>query len=482
MGVPAHDQRDFEFATKYDIPIEVVIAPPDYDGEPLQEAYIQPGIMVNSGPFTGLPNEDGKAAVANHLGENGWGGPTVSYRMRDWLVSRQRYWGTPIPIIYCPHCGTVPVPEDQLPVVLPDDAEFLPTGESPLKYHDSFRVATCPQCGNTEAERETDTMDTFVDSSWYQFRYTSPDAGTDRAFDPADLAKWAPVDLYTGGAEHAVMHLLYARFFTKALRDLGLLSFDEPFKRLFNQGIILGEDHEKMSKSRGNVVNPDEQTVLLGADAVRAYLMFVGPWDQGGAWSTQGIRGIPRWFNRVWELCEVRCRAEGAAAPPNIATELTREMHRTIQKATEDIESFQLNTMIAALMTFTNTLSRIEADSPAAATSPEWREAYDTLLLLLAPIAPHLTEELWESSGNPYSIHQQAWPEYDPALTKAEEITLIVQVDGKLRDRLTVAADIAEDDARMAALGSEKIRAALNGADPARVIYVPGRLLNLVTR
>ena len=281
MGVPAHDQRDFEFATKYDIPIEVVIAPADYDGEPLSEAYIEPGVMVNSGPFTGLPNEDGKAAVANHLEANGWGGPTVSYRMRDWLVSRQRYWGTPIPIIYCPHCGTVPVPEDQLPVVLPDDAEFLPTGESPLKYHDSFRVATCPQCGNTEAERETDTMDTFVDSSWYQFRYTSPDAGTDRAFDPADLAKWAPVDLYTGGAEHAVMHLLYARFFTKALRDLGIISFDEPFKRLFNQGIILGEDHEKMSKSRGNVVNPDEQTVLLGADAVRAYLMFVGPVGSG---------------------------------------------------------------------------------------------------------------------------------------------------------------------------------------------------------
>ena len=253
--------------------------------------------------------------------------------MRDWLVSRQRYWGTPIPIIYCPHCGTVPLPEDQLPVVLPDDAEFLPTGESPLKYHDSFRVATCPQCGNAEAERETDTMDTFVDSSWYQFRYASPDAGTDAPFNPADLAKWAPVDLYTGGAEHAVMHLLYARFFTKALRDFGLLSFDEPFKRLFNQGVILGEDHEKMSKSRGNVVNPDEQTALLGADAVRAYLMFVGPWDQGGAWSTQGIRGVPRWFNRVWELCEVRCRAEGGSRA-------TQHRHRAYSRdAPHDPES-----------------------------------------------------------------------------------------------------------------------------------------------
>ena len=482
MGVPAHDQRDFEFAVKYDIPIEVVIAPEDYDGAPLSEAYIEPGTMVNSGPFSGMFNEDGKAAVARHLEEEGWGGPTVSYRMRDWLVSRQRYWGTPIPIIYCADCGTVPVPEDELPVVLPDDAEFLPTGESPLRYHDGFRMTTCPTCGSEDAERETDTMDTFVDSSWYQFRYTSPDAGTDRAFDPSDLERWAPVDLYTGGAEHAVMHLLYARFFTKALRDIGLLNFDEPFTRLFNQGVILGEDHEKMSKSRGNVVNPDEQTALLGADAVRAYLMFVGPWDQGGAWSTQGIRGIPRWFNRVWELCEVRCRDEGTAAPPAIATELTREMHRTIQKATEDIETFQFNTMIAALMTFTNTLSRIEADNPDAASSPEWREAYDKLLLLLAPIAPHITEELWETAGNPYSIHQQAWPTYDDALTKAEEITLIVQVDGKLRDRLTVAADIGEDDARTVAINSEKIQAALNGADPARVIYVPGRLLNLVTR
>ncbi len=482
MGVPAHDTRDFAFAKKYGIPIEVVIAPPDHDGALLQEAYIQPGVMVNSGPFTGMPNEEGKTAITHHLESQGWGGSTVSYRMRDWLVSRQRYWGTPIPIIYCPQCGTVPVPEDHLPIVLPDDADFRPTGESPLRYHDGFRVTTCPQCGNPDAERETDTMDTFVDSSWYQFRYTSPDAGVDRAFDPADLAHWAPVDLYTGGAEHAVMHLLYARFFTKALRDLGYLSFDEPFKRLFNQGVILGEDHEKMSKSRGNVVNPDEQTALLGADAVRAYLMFVGPWAQGGAWSTQGIRGIPRWFNRVVELCEARCRPQGADASEPIATQLTRETHRTIQKVTDDIESFQFNTMISALMILTNALSLIETDHPDAATSPQWRAAYDTLLLLLAPIAPHLTEELWESAGKSYSIHQQAWPTYDPELTKSEEITLIIQVDGKLRDRLTVAADIAEDDARLAALRSEKIQTALGGADPERVIYVPGRLLNLVTR
>ena len=482
MGVPAHDQRDFDFATTYGLPIDVVISPPGWDGTPLGEAYIEPGEMVNSGPFDGITNEEGKEAVTRHLAENGWGGPTVSYRIRDWLVSRQRYWGTPIPIIYCPHCGTVPVAEDQLPVVLPEDADFRPTGESPLKYHDAFRKTTCPQCGSADAERETDTMDTFVDSAWYQFRYTSPDSGADSAFDPQEVKGWAPVDLYTGGAEHAVMHLLYARFFTKALRDLGYLDFDEPFTRLFNQGIILGEDHEKMSKSRGNVVNPDEQIATLGADAVRAYLMFVGPWDQGGAWNTQGIRGIPRWFNRVWELADVRVRAESGPAPTEIATELTRATHRTIQKATEDIEAFQFNTLIASLMTLTNTLSRIESDNAAAATSDEWRTAYDTILLLLAPIAPHLTEELWEKIGRRYSIHQQAWPEYDPELTKSDEITLIVQVDGKLRDRLLVPSDISQGDAEGAAMASDKVQTALGGNDAARVIYVPGRLLNIVTR
>ena len=482
MGVPAHDQRDFDFATTYGLPIDVVISPPGWDGSPLDEAYIEPGEMVNSGPFDGITNEEGKEAVTRHLAENGWGGPTVSYRIRDWLVSRQRYWGTPIPIIYCPHCGTVPVAEDQLPVVLPEDADFRPTGESPLKYHDAFRKTTCPQCGSADAERETDTMDTFVDSAWYQFRYTSPDSGADSAFDPQELKGWAPVDLYTGGAEHAVMHLLYARFFTKALRDLGYLDFDEPFTRLFNQGIILGEDHEKMSKSRGNVVNPDEQIATLGADAVRAYLMFVGPWDQGGAWNTQGIRGIPRWFNRVWELADVRLRAESGPAPTEIAADLTRATHRTIQKATEDIEAFQFNTLIASLMTLTNTLSRIESDNAAAATSDEWRTAYDTILLLLAPIAPHLTEELWEKIGRPYSIHQQAWPEFDPELTKSDEITLIVQVDGKLRDRLLVPSDISQGDAEGAAMASDKVQTALGGNDAARVIYVPGRLLNIVTR
>lgn len=480
MGVPAHDQRDFEFAQKYDIPVRIVIAPSNWDQAPLTEAWVESGTMVNSDQFDGTPNEDGKKAVTEYLESQNWGKGTVTYRIRDWLISRQRYWGTPIPIIYCPECGTVPVPEDQLPIVLPEDADFRPTGESPLKYHEGFRKTTCPDCGR-DAERETDTMDTFVDSSWYQFRYTSPDAGESMAFDPEKLKFWAPVDLYTGGAEHAVMHLLYARFFTKALRDIGLLEMDEPFKRLFNQGIILGEDHEKMSKSRGNVVNPDEQTAILGADAVRAYLLFVGPWDQGGTWDTQGIRGIPRWFNRVWDLADLRRNPEGPSADATVGNELRRETHRTIKKVTEDIEGFQFNTAIAAMMTLTNTLSRTESDD-ATVSSPEWREAYDTLLLLLAPIAPHITEELWERTGHEYSVHSQTWPTWDDSLTVSEEVTLIVQVDGKLRDRLTVPADIAQDAAQEAALASEKVRAAMGGKTPARVIYVPGRLVNVVTK
>ncbi|MBI4236267.1 MAG: class I tRNA ligase family protein, partial [Chloroflexi bacterium] len=278
-----------------------------------------------------------------------------------------------------------------------------------------------------------------------------------------------------------VMHLLYARFFTKALRDLGLLDFDEPFRKLFNQGIILGEDHEKMSKSRGNVVNPDEQVAALGADAVRAFLMFVGPWDQGGSWSTQGVRGISRWFNRVWDLAEMRRLPEGRSAPAEAAAELRRETHRTIRKATQDIEGFRFNTMIAALMSLTNTLSRFEEDSESTA-SPEWRAAYDTLLLLLAPIAPHLTEELWTTTGHSYSIHSQPWPAWDEALARQEKVTLVIQVDGKLRDRLTVPAEISEEEARRAALESERVRPLLAGRLPARVVYVPGRLVNVVTR
>ncbi|MBM3945601.1 MAG: leucine--tRNA ligase, partial [SAR202 cluster bacterium] len=300
MGVPAHDERDFDFAKKYGLPIRVVVAPPGWDGGDLDAAYTGPGAQVNSGQFDGLPSTDGWHRIANHIEAKGWGKHTVNYRMRDWLISRQRYWGTPIPMVYCDGCGVVPVPEKDLPVLLPEDAEFKPTGESPLARHEGFVNTACPQCGKP-AKRETDTMDTFVDSSWYFLRYSSPDY-TPAAFDPEAVKTWAPVDQYTGGAEHAVMHLLYSRFFVRALRDLGMLDFDEPFTRLYNQGIILGEDHEKMSKSRGNVVAPDDYVGELGADVVRCYLMFLGPWDRGGPWSTAGINGAARWLNRVWDL------------------------------------------------------------------------------------------------------------------------------------------------------------------------------------
>ena len=474
MGVPAHDQRDFEFAQKYGIPIRVVIAPPGYKGEPLTEAYVEPGTMVNSGHFDGTPNEEGKAAVSRYLEERGWGGPTVIYRLRDWLLSRQRYWGAPIPIIHCPECGAVPVPEKDLPVLLPEDAEFKPTGESPLARHERFVNTTCPHCGRP-AKRETDTMDTFVCSSWYMYRYADPH-NQERPVSRELARKWLPVDQYTGGAEHAVMHLLYSRFFTKAARDLGLVEFDEPFLRLFNQGIIIS-GKAKMSKSRGNVVAPDEYVARLGADAVRVYLMFIGPWEQGGEWDDSGIAGVSRWLNRVWGLVLTPTRTVDRGEPSAVR-ELRRLTHKTIRRVSEDIERFRFNTMVAALMEYTNYLTKAKETRPVDAGG--WREAMETLLLLLAPSAPHLVEELWQRSGRPYSIHNQQWPEWDAALAADEEITLVVQVNGKLRDRIQVPVDISEEEAKGLALSSAKVKAHLEGKQVQQVIYVPRRLVNVV--
>ncbi|MDR7443877.1 MAG: leucine--tRNA ligase [Armatimonadota bacterium] len=480
MGVPAHDQRDFEFARKFGLPIRVVVQP---EGEPLQEplerAYEGPGRMVHSGPFDGTRVPEGIPQVIRWLEGQGRGKAAVRYRLRDWLISRQRYWGTPIPIIYCPRCGTVPVPYEDLPVLLPEDVDFMPTGESPLKYHEGFRRTRCPRCGG-EAQRETDTMDTFVDSSWYQYRYVSPhyDQGP---FDVEEVHYWCPVDQYTGGAEHAVMHLLYTRFFTKALADLGLLRFREPMLRLFNQGVILGEDGEKMSKSRGNVVDPDEQVAKYGADTVRAYLMFMRPWAEGGPWSSRDIEGVARFLRRVWDL--VTGSAEDVRRPsrsgdPKAELELRRWTHRTTKRVTEDFEQFGFNTAIAALMEFTNHLGRVRGQLRG---TEAWAEAIRTLVLLLAPITPHLAEELWERIGGAYSVHTQSWPTYDPELARAPEITLVVQVDGRVRDRIVVPADIPPDRARELALESSKVQQILNGRRVKDVVYVPGRVLNLVT-
>ena len=478
MGVPAHDERDFAFAKKYNLSIRVVVAPPEWSGEELEEAYIEPGIMVNSAQFNGFLSQQGIEAVSNFLEEKGWGKRTITYRLRDWLISRQRYWGAPIPMIYCEKCGIVPVPEEDLPVLLPEDAEFRPTGESPLKYHEQFVNTTCPRC-SAPAKRETDTMDTFMCSNWYFLRYTSPNCDT-APFNANKVKYWMPVDLYTGGAEHAVMHLLYSRFFIKAIRDLGLVNFDEPYNRMFNQGIIIAEK-QKMSKSRGNVITPDEYVAEVGADAVRAYLMFLAPWEQGGEWNDSGISGVSRWLNRVWHLVlggysqdekislDVRQKAE---------RELSRITHQTIRRVTEDLERLHFNTMISTLMELTNYLAKVKETGVVASST--WGESTSILLQLLAPTAPHLTEELWQKTGHDYSIHNQSWPQWDKELAKDEEITLVVQVNGKLRDRVVVPASTTEVEAKQIAAESTRVQPHLEGKEVVKEIYVPGRLVNFV--
>ncbi len=476
MAVPAHDERDFAFAQKYKLPVPVVIAPPDWDGQPLQAAYIEPGKMVNSGRFDGTPSVEGIEAVSKYLEEKGWGKRTVSYRIRDWSISRQRYWGAPIPMVYCDKCGVVPVPERDLPVLLPEDAEFRPTGESPLKYNEQFVNTTCPKCGGP-ARRETDTMDSFVCSSWYYLRYVSPHYAK-AAFDPAKAKLWLPVEFYTGGAEHAVMHLLYVRFFTKAIRDMGLIDFGEPFLRLFNQGHIISS-HQKMSKSRGNVVNPDAYVAELGADVVRAYLMFMGPWEQGGEWDDSGIGGVSRWLNRVWRLALDGYEPDKAASGRD-ETVLARTTHQTIKKVTEDIERIHFNTMIAALMEFTNYLTKVRETGAVAVAA--WQAAIRSLLLLLAPACPHVAEELWQRLGYDYSVHDQAWPEWDEALIKEEEITLVVQVNGKVRAKVLVPASITENEARKLAAEQPKVLPHISGKKILNTIYVPGKLVNIVVK
>jgi leucyl-tRNA synthetase len=463
------------------------VAPDGWSGEDLQEAYVDPGTMVNSGQFDGMPSERGTEAISDFIEANGWGKRTVSYRIRDWLISRQRYWGAPIPVVYCSKCGTVPVPESELPVLLPEDAEFKPTGESPLKYHEAFVHTTCPNCGGP-AQRETDTMDTFMCSNWYFYRYTSP--GNDSApFAPEKVAYWMPVDLYTGGAEHAVMHLLYARFFNKAIRDLGLVDFDEPFTHVFNQGPIMKDEEKeddegavvmvrrRMSKSVGNVEPPDQYVVSIGADTVRCYLMFLGPWDQGGPWDDRSISGVSRWLTRVWKLAldERKDVAEPSAA---LADGIRRQTHKTIKRVAEDLEKFRFNTMLAALMEFTNYLSKLREERKLG--GEVWREAIETLLLLTAPSAPHLAEELWERTGHDYSIHNQRFPSWDESLVAEDQVTLVIQVNGKLRDRVAVPVSIGESEARELALGNKRVQAHIENREVRNVVFVPGRLINVV--
>ncbi len=478
MAVPAHDERDFEFAKKYGLEIIEVIRMPgrsEKDG-PLEEAYTSKteGVMVNSGDFDGTPVSESVAKVTAWLEEKGSGKAAVNYRLRDWLISRQRYWGAPIPVVYCPEHGAVSVPDEDLPVLLPEDVEFVPTGESPLKSHEGFLHTDCPICGRP-ALRETDTMDTFMCSSWYQYRYLSPhyDEGP---FDPAEGNYWLPVDQYTGGIEHATMHLIYTRFFTKAMRDMGLVDFDEPMLALYNQGMVLGEDGEKMSKSRGNVIAPDDLVQKYGADTVRTYLMFFAKWDQGGPWNYDGIKGPQRLLNDIWDIAQHDY--EATAVDQQADRALRRKTHQVIRKVTEDLENFSFNTAVAAIMEHRNALQNAQREQNVSHAS--WDEGVHNLLLVLAPFAPHISEELWARQGKPYSIHEQAWPSWDPEIAKEETVTLIVQVNGRVRDRITVPAGTPDEALEAMALDSEKIQRHLDNKEPRKVIVVKGKLVNIV--
>ena len=482
MAVPAHDERDWAFATSFDLSKRVVIQPADsqpLEIETMEEAYVGDGVMVNSGQFDGTPVPESLDRVIEWLDEQGRAKAEINWRLRDWLISRQRYWGTPIPIVYCDDCGIVPVPEDQLPVKLPLDAEFKPTGQSPLITHEEFVNTTCPSCGKS-ARRETDTMDTFMDSSWYWFRYASPNYDNG-PFDGEKAAKWNPVDLYTGGIEHAILHLLYARFITRVLRDLGQTDVSEPFAMLRNQGMILSEDGRKMSKSRGAQIGPNELVEAHGADALRLHLMFLGPWEQGGPWNDRGITGMERFIRRAYQVVtELGTRHPDGSAKKVEESSLIALTHRTIKRVTDDIDTFSFNTMVAAKIEFVNELMKLK-ETPIV-TSPVWREAVETLVLLMAPSTPYVAEEMWQLLGNEFSVHQQAWPVYDPELAVEATIEIPVQINGKVRDRIIVASSATAEEQSAAARTSEKIVAMLEGKQVVKEVSVPGRMVNLVVK
>ncbi|HEX8026483.1 MAG TPA: leucine--tRNA ligase [Candidatus Limnocylindrales bacterium] len=497
MAVPAHDERDFAFATTFGLPIRRVVAAPTGEDATMDGAYAAHSAderLVNSDRFSGLPADEAGRQIVAWLGERGLGKAAVTYRLRDWLISRQRYWGTPIPIIYCDVHGIVPVPEEDLPVLLPDTVDYRGSGVNPLTHDEAFLNVTCP-IGGEPARRETDTMDTFVDSSWYWYRYLSPE----RAGGPIDqkaVKAWTPVKQYTGGAEHAVMHLLYAREWTKMMREIGLVEQDEPFQRLFNQGQILGADGERMSKSRGNVQDPDDLVVRYGADSIRLFLMFMGPWDQGGPWNPTGIDGVHRFLNRIWGLALDPTRVEpgnrdsgklpAGEDAASAARSLLAAAHRTLRDVTADYEAFHFNTMVAKLMELSNHLSRYRGTEVAGGEA--WNEAVRLLLLMLAPAAPHITEELWsrrlEAAGKGWSsIHTERWPEVDASIVAEATREVPIQVNGKVRDRITVASSIGGAELEALAIAAPRIQGILAGRQPLKVIQAAGgKLVNIVVR
>ena len=495
MGVPAHDDRDFDFAKKYDLAINTVIVPagsaPEMKDQPLKSAYTEDGILVNSGPFDGLSIKDAQDQMADELERLGMGQRKVNFRLRDWLISRQRYWGAPIPIVYCESCGTVAVPEEQLPVMLPTDVIFK-SGENPLTTSESFTKTTCPQCGGA-ARRETDTMDTFVCSSWYFLRYTDPH-NADVPFAKAAVDYWMNVDQYVGGIEHAILHLLYARFFTKVLRDLGYVNVDEPFKNLLTQGMVC-MDGFKMSKSKGNIVNPETIINKYGVDTARLFILFAAPPDKDLEWSDQGVEGCYRFLNRVWRLVvqyqPIIKETANQTLPADLTAhwkgldaggkEMRRQTHSAIQKVTTDVGTrFNFNTAISTIMEWVNALY-VYKEQPTA-DAAVGKEAIEAILLLLAPFAPHITEELWAEIGHTDSIHNQSWPKVDKdALVQAQK-TIVIQVNGKLRDRMVVAADISKTELEKTALAQPAINEWIQGKNIVKVITVPGKLVNIVVK
>jgi leucyl-tRNA synthetase len=486
MAVPAHDQRDFEFAKLYKLPIKIVIDDPKkpIDAAAMKEAHIGEGIMTNSGQFNGMKSEVSIEKIADHFQNNGMGKRSVQYKLRDWLISRQRYWGAPIPIVYCPRCGTVVVPEKDLPVLLPKNVEFRPTGESPLKFSEEFVNTKCPRCQGP-AKRETDTMDTFVDSSWYYLRYITPEL-SDRPFDTELVNKWLPVDQYIGGVEHAILHLLYSRFITKFLFDIKMTGFDEPFKNLFTQGMII-KDGAKMSKSKGNVVSPDKLIADYGADTVRLYTLFIGPPEKDAEWSDRGAEGSYRFLGRVWRLVEkVKESASAAKADRKLSKReesLRRKTHLTIKKVTDDLDGgFHFNTAISSIMELVNETYDLLADGSGLDSIKQkvMYEAAEAVIMLLSPFVPHIAEELWHMLGKPNSIFRVKWPEYDRSAMVEDTVTMVVQVNGKLRSKVEVPSDIKEDGLKEKVLADPKIREIASGKAIKKFIIVPKKLVNIV--
>ncbi|HYT76377.1 MAG TPA: leucine--tRNA ligase [Vicinamibacterales bacterium] len=503
MGVPGHDQRDFEFARTYELPITIVVRKEGtpLDAETMTEAHAGEGMLVNSGEYDGLAWEDANVRMTADAKKRGIGEGTVQYRLKDWGISRQRYWGTPIPVLYCDTCGMVPVPYDELPVVLPKTAEFSGRGDSPLAHIPEFVNTTCPSCGGP-ARRETDTMDTFVDSSWYFFRFCDPKNG-DLPFDPEKVGYWGPVDFYSGGVEHAILHLIYSRFFTRVFRDLGMTSLSEPFSRLLTQGMVL-KSGQVMSKSKGNVVDPDDMIQKFGADALRLYVMFVAPPEKEIEWTDAGLEGSFRFLARVWRLADSVSETIGGEGIPLPSTfelndaerALRRKTHETIKRVTIDLDPrVHLNTAISAMMELVNELyafcsaSRCipvgeEAEQVGAIARPSTiavlKESIEALVRMLSPFAPHMAEEIWEALGHSGGTVTAGWPEFDPAVAKADEIVIPVQVNGKLRGRLTVPAGASDDELRDAALADPQVRPYLAGKQVKKVVVVAGKLVSVV--